>query len=162
MSVFAAGFISPRQGRKGRLLLLTDENRLYQTPDSQRRQVMNSFWTLSACEVMRSLLTVTNPANAFSVTSFSPADFWEDSGDILEYVIEDFGDTNLVSGLRIEWNNPQIGPYTTLQSAISNADFWLTRNNSWDGEKLMKNNKRVYSITLAKPVLVIVQPIQRL
>jgi hypothetical protein len=110
---------------------------------------MNSFWTLSAYAVMGSLLAVTNPANAFNVTSFSPTDFSDDSAGISEFTIEDFEDTNLIPGLSVEWSGPQIGPFTTLPSVINNADFWFTPNNAWDGENLVGNFEKVFSSALA-------------
>jgi hypothetical protein len=110
---------------------------------------MNNFLKLSLRILSGSIVAVAAPANAFIVTAFSPIGFSDQTAGIIGFTIEDFEDTELISGLSVEWSAPQIGPFTTLPSVINNSDFSFSPDSAWDGENYVGNADKILSTALA-------------
>lgn len=90
-------------------------------------------------------LALQDAGAAISVTAFSPASFSNDTNamnlalGINGFLIEDFEDTSLISGLSYQLTNPNLGTFTSLPS-VFNAASAPFLSNRWDGAGVLINN----------------------
>ncbi|MGK7932283.1 MAG: hypothetical protein AB4041_12730 [Microcystaceae cyanobacterium] len=89
------------------------------------------------------LITSNNVAKAFTVSSFLPTGFTDEIAGITGFEIEDFEDTDLISGLSVEWTSPDFGPVTTLPRVSTASDFSFTVDDAWDGVGFLTNTRQV-------------------
>jgi hypothetical protein len=94
--------------------------------------------SIIALSISLPILGFIDPAEAFTVTTFSPTGFSDAVAGITGFEIEDFEDTSLIPGLTITWEGA-FGPVDTLPNTVSNGDFWWLANDAWDGDSFLTN-----------------------
>ena len=90
------------------------------------------------------LLTLSLPINAAVISVASNSNYNQDSAvmdaalGLTGFTIENFENVNLVSGLSIEYLNPNNGPVTTLSQTYTDGSGVFS-NNNWDGNRALIN-----------------------
>ncbi len=99
------------------------------------------------------LLTLSLPINAAVISVASNSNYNQDFAvmdlalGLTGFTIENFENENLVSGLSLEYLNPNNGPVTTLSQTYTDGSGVFS-NNNWDGNRALgkKYPKELHSM----------------
>lgn len=91
--------------------------------------------------ILGTIASIQYRADAFRITTFSPINFSDEAVGISEFIIEDFEDLELISGLTIEWNSPNLEAVNTLPELYNPSDQGFI-NNAWDGNYTLNNTQQ--------------------